>query len=158
MPSDVSLDLDVYTCAEEALFVLLLLGGVVLLLGNTILGQTSVASDPVQRKRFLASHRSPDASAPMEANSTLEVAEKPDIAATITPAKRKDRRASVRRQGNPVGVVLLAGEGSRAEPGLVIDRSTGGLCLSLARPWRSEPSCKYAPAKRPKTSPISDWR
>ena len=70
MQSGVSLDIDVITCAEEALFVLLLLGGVVLLLGNTILGQTSVASDPVQRKRVLPSSHSLDVSVSTETSPT----------------------------------------------------------------------------------------
>jgi hypothetical protein len=46
-----------------------------------------------------------------------------------------ERRAALRRGGNPVAVLISDAE-TRAKPstGWVIDRSTGGLCLSVPEP------------------------
>src|SRR5207245_2244183 len=52
----------------------------------------------------------------------------------VTVGKGRERRTSVRRKGNPVGVVVLAGEAAKAEPGLVLNRSKGGLYVSVAGP------------------------
>lgn len=48
---------------------------------------------------------------------------------------KMDRRAALRRGGNPIAV-LISDADSKAKPsfGYVLDRSTGGLCLSVAAP------------------------
>jgi len=50
-------------------------------------------------------------------------------------ASPRDRRSALRRGGNPVAILISDAE-ARAKPssGWVIDRSTGGLCLSVSEP------------------------
>lgn len=44
-----------------------------------------------------------------------------------------ERRVALRRGGNPVAILISDAEArSRPSPGWVIDRSTGGLCLSVS--------------------------
>lgn len=45
----------------------------------------------------------------------------------------RDRRAALRRGGNPVAILISDAEArAKPSPGWVIDRSTGGLCLSVS--------------------------
>jgi hypothetical protein len=45
----------------------------------------------------------------------------------------RDRRAALRRGGNPVAILISDAEArTKPSPGWVIDRSTGGLCLSVS--------------------------
>jgi len=52
-----------------------------------------------------------------------------------SPANNRENRASLRRSGNPVKV-LVSQTGSEGEhfKGLAVNRSRGGLCLSVDRP------------------------
>jgi hypothetical protein len=58
-----------------------------------------------------------------------------DEADPFIKGSRMDRRATLRRGGNPIAVLISDAE-SKAQPsfGYVLDRSTGGLCLSVAAP------------------------
>jgi hypothetical protein len=68
------------------------------------------------------------------------VAEKPPVlpwptaGTQATSSGTKDKRSSLRRGGNPIAVVvsdaLVPGDPA---PGLVVNRSRGGLCLMLPR-------------------------
>src|SRR5262249_26555602 len=45
------------------------------------------------------------------------------------------RRSALRRGGNPVAILISDAETrAKPSPGFVIDRSTGGLCLSVPEP------------------------
>jgi hypothetical protein len=125
IPSDVNL----YEYAEQALLFLLMLGGAALILGNAVVGGSSVSSTSSRSRKHTPLVDSLDAG---EANGQPAVAKVP-LLRQATGGKRQ-RRASTRRRGRPIGVVVLADEPAKAESGLVIDRSKGGLCLSLPRP------------------------
>jgi len=58
-----------------------------------------------------------------------------DDADPFIKGSKMDRRAALRRGGNPIAV-LISDADSKAKPsfGYVLDRSTGGLCLSVAAP------------------------
>ncbi|MBL8797903.1 MAG: PilZ domain-containing protein [Planctomycetia bacterium] len=58
-----------------------------------------------------------------------------DEADPFIKGSKMDRRAALRRGGNPIAV-LISDADSKAKPsfGYVLDRSTGGLCLSVAAP------------------------
>src|SRR5262249_9753899 len=46
-----------------------------------------------------------------------------------------ERRSALRRGGNPVAILISDAETrAKPSPGFVIDRSTGGLCLSVPEP------------------------
>jgi hypothetical protein len=46
-----------------------------------------------------------------------------------------ERRSALRRGGNPVAILISDAETrAKPSPGWVIDRSTGGLCLSVSEP------------------------
>jgi hypothetical protein len=50
----------------------------------------------------------------------------------------RERRTSLRRRGAPVEVLVAAKEpGQEPAKGVVLDRSRGGLCLSLGQPAAS---------------------
>lgn len=63
-----------------------------------------------------------------------------------------ERRRSLRRMGNPVDVLVTETEGEPFE-GVVIDRSTGGLCLSLPRLIAAETMLKVVACHAPEGAP-----
>jgi hypothetical protein len=63
-----------------------------------------------------------------------------------------ERRSSLRRMGNAVDVLVIEADGASFE-GLVIDRSTGGLCLSLPRSIPADTVLKVFACHAPKETP-----
>jgi len=131
MLAEVSTDVDLYEYLEQAVLVLFVVGGIALVLCNLVLGGGSVSSTPSRSKKYGPLQDSLDTGSdateqPSPATATL--------LRRVTAGKGRERRTSARRKGNPVGVVVLAGEAAKAEPGLVINRSKGGLCLSVPSP------------------------
>jgi hypothetical protein len=125
-----SSDVDLYEYLEQAVLILFVLGGIALVLCNLVLGGSSVSSTSSRSRKYGPLQDSLDigSDAKEQPSPTTET-----LLRRVT-GKGRERRTSVRRKGNPVGVVVLAGEAAKAEPGLVINRSKGGLCLSLPGP------------------------
>ncbi len=133
MLAEVTFDGDLNTYAWEFLTFLLLLGGAVFFLATLARSQTPVASGlSPARKRGER----------QDAFSTPSLETDPLKQVPLTQSQRcksggnaRNKRSSLRRHGNPVPVLVsdsLAGP----EPvqGAVVDRSRGGLRLSLSHP------------------------
>ena len=127
MLAEVTIDGDLSTYAGEALVFLFLVGGVLFLLTTVVLGQNPVGSDSPPRKLYVP--RDDSLSAAGEQDETV---------AGPTRFKRgrmpraSDKRRSLRRGGNPVPVVVSdVLKPEELVPGMVLNRSRGGLFLSL---------------------------
>src|SRR5689334_12612858 len=100
----VSSDVNLTEYAEQAFLFLVLLGGAILLLGNLVLGGNSFSSGPSSPRRSLPPQEPlrPEQSAPKPAPRATAAKMTP----TGSPRKSgvRERRASLRRPGNPVGV------------------------------------------------------
>jgi hypothetical protein len=59
----------------------------------------------------------------------------------------RDRRCAPRRKGNTVQVQILVGEDPEPQPGWVLDRSVGGLCLLAEKPMPEGVVVKVRPTK-----------
>lgn len=128
--AEVVSDVDLSEYVGQVLLFLFILGSIALVLCSVVLGETSVASSSARSRKHVPLARAFDTSNDAKEQPT---AAKAPLIPPLTPGQRRERRNSLRRRGNPVGVLVLAGEG-RAEPGLVLDRSKGGFCLSVAQP------------------------
>jgi hypothetical protein len=66
----------------------------------------------------------------------------------------QERRGAARRGGNPIGV-LITDEEAKAEPihGFVLDRSTGGLCISCDAEVEEGTILSVRTANAPQTAP-----
>jgi PilZ domain len=65
-----------------------------------------------------------------------------------------DRRSALRRRGNPVAVLISNEEAeSPPEQGWVIDRSVGGLCLSVSKQFEPESIVSVRTATAPEACP-----
>lgn len=64
----------------------------------------------------------------------------------------EDRRRALRRSGNPVEVFVLKDNGDPI-PAMVLDRSTGGLKLSLPRPVEAHTVLKVLACNAPEGTP-----
>jgi PilZ domain len=127
MLAEVTSDVDLYQYGWEALTFLLLLGGVVFFLGNLVLGHSPVSSAP---SRF---QQQGDVADLLKSRVGLESMAANAIPPPVNqPLSKKERRASMRRHGNPVKVAV-ANPSSPEQPleGLVLNRSKGGLQLSI---------------------------
>src|SRR4051812_12760302 len=102
-----------------ALLVFLVLAGLTFLVAQLVLGSSHGGGSARRRKLV-----SPDSIATMQ---------RPGRPA---PAQNRERRASLRRSGNPVKVLVSrAGpDGEEHFKALTVNRSRGGLCLSVGRP------------------------
>jgi PilZ domain len=114
-----TLNVDLSTYGSVALLALLALGGLVFFLGSLVLGRTPVSYDgSLPRKRMWQRF----------VNKVRHVVR-------LRPTGRKDRRSSMRREGEPVKVFVAPGtDSAEAGEGLVVDRSQGGLCLMVNEP------------------------
>jgi PilZ domain len=100
------------------LLTLLALGGISFLLGAFVLGRTLVYGASLSRKRIWRGF----------VDKVREVIR-------WRPAGRKDRRSSMRREGQPVKVFVAPGtDTAAAGEAVVVDRSQGGLCLVVHEP------------------------
>jgi hypothetical protein len=127
MLAEVSSDVDLYQYGWEAFTFLLLLGVVVFFLSNLVCGQSPVSSAPSRFQQL------GDAASVLKSRVSEEcAAANAKKRALAQAAGKKERRASLRRHGNPVKVVV-ANPGSPEQPleGLVLNRSKGGLQLSV---------------------------
>lgn len=68
------------------------------------------------------------------------------------PRGAPDTRKSLRRNGNPVDVFVAETEGEKFQA-VVIDRSTGGLCLSLPHEVKVQTVLKVLACHAPEESP-----
>lgn len=131
MEVELSPDLDLSEHVTQVLLCLFVLGGIALVLCNLVLGETSVSSRASRTRKSLPCSNALDADIVPEEPPAARA----PLLPRVTAGMRKERRGSLRRKGNPVGVVVVfADDPAKPEPGLVIDRSRGGLCLSLPRP------------------------
>jgi hypothetical protein len=65
-----------------------------------------------------------------------------------------ERRSALRRRGNPVAILISNAEAETPpDRGWVIDRSVGGLCLSVAQPFEPESIVSVRTANAPETCP-----
>jgi hypothetical protein len=70
------------------------------------------------------------------------------------PDRPGEKRGFNRRSGNAVPVVFTTtGSDNKLENGWVVDRSAGGLCLSLEKPLDIGTFLKIRPSKAPVTAP-----
>jgi hypothetical protein len=70
------------------------------------------------------------------------------------PDRPGEKRGFNRRSGNAVPVVFTtAGNDGNLDNGWVVDRSAGGLCLSLEKPLDVGTFLKIRPSKAPVTAP-----
>jgi len=73
------------------------------------------------------------------------------------PSKSPEKRGFTRRSGNAVPVVFTtAGHEDALDNGWVVDRSSGGLCLSLEKPIDVGTFLRLRPSKAPVTAPWID--
>jgi hypothetical protein len=120
--AEVLIDGDPFTYAQEAVVFLLLVGGALFLLTTVVLGQNPISSGNSQRKRFVPREDWPGAAGQTEVI--------PKGAQHRSGAKEK--RRSLRRGGISVPVLVShALAGGEPVQGLVLNRSRGGLRLSL---------------------------
>jgi hypothetical protein len=150
MLAEISSDVDLYEYLEQAVLILFVVGGIALVLCNLVLGGGSVSSTPSRSKKYGPLQDSLDTASdateqPSPAKATL--------LGRVTAGKARERRTSVRRKGNPVGVVVLAGEAAYAEPGLVLNRSKGGLCLSVSGSVAVGTTLRIRACQAPEDSP-----
>jgi hypothetical protein len=130
--SQVTVNWDFSAVGTEAVICLLVLGGALFLLSMVVWGDNPVSSGPALRKKFM---RPQDSLDPV---SSTEGPAGQDSQASRKPAHRsergRDKRRSLRRGGNPVPV-LITDSLNTGEPlqGLVLNRSRGGLFLSVPR-------------------------
>jgi hypothetical protein len=114
----------------QALLCLLVLGGILVVLCSIVLTTSSVSTTSSRSRKF--------SSVPDSLDTSTAATEPPAVAKVTrsprpTKGERRERRASLRRTGNPVDVVVITAKGTEPEKGFVIDRSRGGLCLSISR-------------------------
>jgi hypothetical protein len=127
--AELIVDGDAATYAEEALFFLLFLGGALFFVTSVVLGQNPALSTPASRKRSLTKNNRVGAARSTDGALGLQrPANVPDSAS----AGGKDKRRSLRRDSNPIAIfvsdALIPGD---PVEGLVLNRSRGGLCLSV---------------------------
>jgi PilZ domain len=131
--AEVTLDGDLSTCAWQALLFLLLLGGVLFCLCYLVGERNPVASGTTRAERLARRLGSLNAAIPAKTPAAPE----PSAAANRSHNRRgpKEFRSSLRRRGKVVPVLVSDVEASM-EPiqGLVLNRSRGGLCLSVPQP------------------------
>ena len=73
------------------------------------------------------------------------------------PEKPGEKRGFSRRSGNAVPVVFtMAGNDETLQNGWVVDRSAGGLCLSLEKPLEVGAFLRIRPSKAQVTAPWID--
>jgi hypothetical protein len=129
MLAEVTIDGDLSTYAGEALVFLFLVGGVLFLLTTVVLAQNPISSDPSRRKRYVPKGDSFGTANDGERSAKTEP---PTILKRGRHSRARDKRRSLRRGGNPVPVVISDTlEPQRLEQGLVLNRSRGGLSLSV---------------------------
>jgi hypothetical protein len=118
--------------AEQALLFLMMLGGSVVLLGSLILGGSAVSSTSSRSRKYGPVQDS------LDTNKNAPTEELTAVQATCVPrlrkGKRRERRAWPRREGNPTDVLITTAKEAEPEKAFVIDRSRGGLRLSVSRP------------------------
>jgi hypothetical protein len=128
--AEVTLDGDLSTCVWQGLLFLLLLGGVLFLLCYVMNSQAPVASDDFRKTRS-----GPKVDSLHALNATKNASEPAPLNGSHRRQDRgspKDNRRSLRRGGNPVPVLVSDLEaGEETLQGLVLNRSRGGLCLSV---------------------------
>jgi PilZ domain len=129
MLAEVTIDGDPSTYAAEALVFLFLVGGALFLLTTVVLAQNPIASDAPQRKIYVPKEDSFSAASDQEGT----VAGQPQTSRKRGRAPRvSDKRRSIRRGGNAVPVVVSdILEPQQLIPGVVLNRSRGGLSLSV---------------------------
>jgi hypothetical protein len=131
--AEVTLDADLSACAWQGLIFLLLLGGVLFFLCYLVVGQNPVASANSRAQRL-----GPKLDSLKPSTNT----ESPPEREPQVGFKRgqhggapKCKRGALRRGGNPVPVLVSdLVEPEEAIQGLVLNRSRGGLCLSVPQP------------------------
>jgi hypothetical protein len=131
--AEVTFDGDLSTCAWEGLVFLLLLGGILFALCYFVAGQNPVASSSSRPKKSGVRFDSLKVS-----GSTESPPQREPLAASKNGhdnGRTKDKRRALRRGGSPVPVLVSDVE-TQAESiqGLVLNRSKGGLCLSVSQP------------------------
>src|SRR5260370_25500022 len=120
MLAEVSSDVDLYEYLGQAVLILFVVGGIALVLCNLVLGGGSVSSISSRSRKYGPLQDSLDIGSDAKEQQSPTTG---TLLRRVTTGKGRERRTSVRRRGNPVGVVVLAGEAAKAEPGLVINRS-----------------------------------
>jgi PilZ domain len=129
MLAEITTDVDLFDYGWEAFTFLLLLAGMVFFLSNLVCGTSPVSSAP---SRF---QQQGDAADLLKSRVGLDsMAPHANPKPLSQPLSKKERRASMRRHGNPVKVAV-ANPACPEQPldGLVLNRSKGGLQLSVNR-------------------------
>ena len=126
-----------------ALLVFLMLAGLTFLVAQLVLGSSHGGSSAKRRKLV-----SPDSIA------TMQRPERP------SPASNRERRASLRRSGNPVKVLVsqVGPDGEQRFKALAVNRSRGGLCLSVGRPVETGQVLQVRAAHAPDDLPWVELR
>jgi hypothetical protein len=128
--ADGTIDSDMFTYLRDALLLLLFVGGALFLLTSVVLDQDPISSAHSRRTTLVTKDDVLGAASATEAPSGQK------LQATLKreqhPGRIKDKRRSIRRGGDPVPVLVTDGLASTEPvPGMVLNRSRGGLCLSV---------------------------
>jgi hypothetical protein len=126
--------IDAYAAMWHLFTILAILCGAVIILSQVILGQSTISSRSLLKRKYDSILNSPE---PAKEDDKYPL--------TIARANRKssrssdqqspqEKRGSLRRGGNPVPVVVYDVPGQEPVGGMVVNRSRGGLCLSTPQP------------------------
>ncbi|HLJ92301.1 MAG TPA: PilZ domain-containing protein [Gemmataceae bacterium] len=130
MVAEIVFDSDLSTCAQEVVVFVILVGGVLLLLSHLLVGQNSVSSTVTASKSWMMTTDALEA-----ARSTEVPVAQPRPPGATHPsgsATSKDKRTSMRRGGNPTPVAVFdAPVPGEPVEGVVLNRSRGGLCITV---------------------------
>jgi hypothetical protein len=131
MIAEVTITCDLQAYALEIIITLLIFAGLVFLLTHIVLDHSSISSGSGLPRKL---NPLPDSLSPENADrrQAFQLAERTALLDPENPAKGREKRSSLRREGNSVEV-LVDGVTSLDQPiqGLVVNRSRGGLQLSL---------------------------
>jgi PilZ domain len=154
MIAEVTITCDLKAYGLEIIITLLIFAGLVFLLTHVVLDHSSISSGSGLPRKLTAL---PDSLSPENADrrqALFQLAERTALLDPANPAKGREKRSSLRREGNPVEV-LVDGATALDQPikGLVIDRSRGGLQLSLEQPVKVGSLLRVRPPTAPEDLP-----
>ena len=139
--AQVTIDGEFSRSLGQAIFFLILSGLALFTLKIAVLVDSPVSSGTWLRKRIVP--RLDALSAPSPAEEPAAPASQSVILLSRRPERGRDKRRSLRRKGNPVAVFISdARNPEKPMEGLVLDRSRGGLFLSV--PQKIDVGCLLA--------------
>jgi hypothetical protein len=121
---------DLSTAVGQAIFFLILSGVALFVLKIAVLGDNPVATSSIPRKRVILQHYLFGVTSQTEG---LAGSLSQSILTRSPPSERgREKRRSLRRRGNPVPILISdALNPGKPLQGLILDRSRGGLFLSV---------------------------